>query len=47
MPKPKPKDFEITEDQKVEMEKSYRIVKVVSDGWVSPDIWFDDSELTI
>ena len=34
MPKPKPKDFEVTEDQKVEMEKCYRIVKVASDGSV-------------
>jgi len=35
IPKPKPKDFEVTEDQKVEMEKCYRVVKVASDGSVS------------
>jgi hypothetical protein len=35
MPKPKPKDFEVTEEQRVEMEKCYRIVKVASDGTVS------------
>jgi hypothetical protein len=38
MPKPKPKEFEVTEDQKAEMEKCYRIVKVASDGSVSRQI---------
>ena len=46
MPKPKPKDFEVTEEQKVEMEKCYRVVKVSSDGSVSPRIYFEDFELT-
>jgi hypothetical protein len=44
MPKPKPKDFEVTEDQKVEMEKCYRIVKVSSDGSVSHIHWYCHEE---
>jgi hypothetical protein len=44
MPKPKPKDFEVTEGQKVEMEKCYRIVKVSSDGSVSHINWYCQEE---
>jgi tRNA (guanine-N(7)-)-methyltransferase subunit TRM82 len=47
MPKPKPKDFEVTEEQKVEMEKCYRIVKVQSDGSVGPHLNIAESELTM
>jgi tRNA (guanine-N(7)-)-methyltransferase subunit TRM82 len=47
MPKPKPKDFEVTEEQKVEMEKCYRIVKVELDGSVGPHLNIAESELTM